>query len=272
MKKLLIFLLIFLVLTSCEEQTAWDLQNVNNNFIVVDGIITNELKVQTISISMPVNGFNEEPKPVSGATVLVSSNQSVYSFHENTSRPGTYLSDQPITGIKNKSYSLLITTDNQVYSAKAVLAAPSEFAFLRYQKNANDNRYRISWVANSYNPNRAAMYQILLDWSGAPGYENANPDSCKATLYYYTLPTIDVGEVFAPNPEKITFPSGTVITERRYSLTDEHAAFIRAILMETTWQGGFFNTASANIPTNLSQGAKGFFGACGVLEKEETAK
>jgi len=78
--------------------------------------------------------------------------------------------------------------------------------------------------------------------------------------------------IFAPNLEKLTFPPGTVITERKYALTDEHAAFIRAVLLENTWQGGFFNTASADIPTNLSEGAKGYFGACGVVEKSETAQ
>ena len=116
------------------------------------------------------------------------------------------------------------------------------------------------------------MYEIQLDWSSAPGYEKEPPDSCRQKLYYYTLKTIDVSEVFAPGMEKIIFPPGTIITERRYSLTDEHAAFIRAMLLETTWQGGFFNTATANTPTNLSEGAVGYFGACGVLEEKEIAK
>ena len=113
---------------------------------------------------------------------------------------------------------------------------------------------------------------MSVDWSSAPGYETENPELYKAKLYYYTLPTIDVNEVFAPNIEKVGFPSGTKITVRRYSLTDEHAAFLRALLLETTWSGGYFNTASANIPTNLSTGALGFFGACGVAEQKETAK
>jgi hypothetical protein len=116
------------------------------------------------------------------------------------------------------------------------------------------------------------MYEILLDWANAPGFENSNADSCKAKLYYYTLPTLDVSEVFAPTLEAVSFPKGTILTERKYSLTDEHAAFIRALLLETTWSGGYFNTASANVPTNLSKGAVGFFGACGVAEKVEVVK
>lgn len=272
MKKLLTYLCVLLLLVSCEEQTDRDLHPANNEFIVVDGIITNELKVQTVTIMKPVTMLNELPQPVSGATVLVSSNLLTYTFHEDTLHPGTYLSDRAFIGIRNETYSLLITSGNRNYSSKAVLQAPADFKFADYQKDADDNKYRFSKVPFPYNPLLSAMYEIQLDWSKAPGYEHQNPDSCRAKLLYYTLPTLDVSELFAPNFEKVSFPSGTVITERRYSLTPEHAAFLRAVLLETTWQGGYFNTASSNIPTNLSAGAMGFFGACGVFEKKETAK
>lgn len=273
MQKLLLYLLMILMFASCEEQTDWELQSAANDFIVVDGIITNELKVQTITITKPVNSLNQQPLPLSSATMLVSSNQLSYAFHEDVSRPGTYLSDKAFIGLKNKTYSLLITSGNKVYSSKAVLAPPVlDFVFIKYQKNDDNSMYRFTRVPIAYSPVLAAMYEIRLDWSAAPGYENENPDSCRAKLFYYTLPTMDVSEVFAPTIEKINFPYGTIITERRYSLTDEHAAFIRALLLETTWQGGYFNTASANIPTNLSEGALGFFGACGVVEKVEVVK
>lgn len=271
MQKLLTYLFLALLLASCEEQSDWDLHTANIDFIVVDGIITSELKTQSITISKPVAGLNDKPLPVSGATVLVTSPLATYAFHENPLNPGTYLSDKVFTGIRNKTYSLLVTSGNKVYTSKTVLEPLAEFVFLKYKPIGN-NKYHITAVANTYNPNRSAMYEILLDWSSAPGYENNEPDLCKAKLFYYTLPTIDVSEVLSPAMEQITFPKGTVITERRYSLTDEHAAYIRALLLETTWSGGYFNTASANVPTNLSAGALGFFGACGVTEKIEIVK
>jgi len=59
-KYILYILLISLLLVSCEEQTDWNLQNANNDFVVVDGIITNELKVQTITLTRPVSKINEK--------------------------------------------------------------------------------------------------------------------------------------------------------------------------------------------------------------------
>jgi hypothetical protein len=271
MLKLFIYVILLLFLASCEEQSDWNLQTAGNDFIVVDGIVTNELKIQSITLSKPVAKLNEKPEPVRSATVLISSNLANYSFHENPAQPGTYLSDKEFTGIRNRTYSLNITSDTKVYTSKAVLAPSADFVFLKHKKIAV-NKYQITTVSLFYNPDKAAFYEIFLDWSTAAGYTNQNPDSCKAKLFYYTLPTLDVSEVFAPAIEKVTFPAGTVITERRYSLTDEHASFIRALLLETTWQGGLFNTASANVPTNMSEGAFGYFGACGVTEKTETVK
>jgi len=271
MPKLIIYLFLLLFFASCEEQSDWNLQTTENEFVVVDGIITNELKIQSITLSKPVSKLNEKPQPVSKATVLISSNLASYSFHENPLQPGTYLSDKEFTGIKNRTYSLLITSGTNVYSSKAVLEPSADFVFLKHRR-VEANKYQITTVSLFYNPDKAALYEILLDWSAAAGYTNQNPDSCKAKLYYYTLPTLDVSEVFAPAIEKVTFPAGTIITERRYSLTDEHAEFIRAMLLETTWQGGLFNTAPANVPTNMSDGAFGYFGACGVTEKTELVK
>ena len=88
MKNLFSYLALVLLLASCEEQTDWNVQTGSNDFIIVDGIITNELKVQSITISKPVAFINDPAQPVSNATVLVSSNQSTYNFHENPSRPG----------------------------------------------------------------------------------------------------------------------------------------------------------------------------------------
>jgi len=36
------------------------------------------------------------------------------------------------------------------------------------------------------------------------------------------------------------------------------------LLLETSWQGGVFPSDPANVNTNLSEGALGFFGICAV--------
>jgi hypothetical protein len=78
------------------------------------------------------------------------------------------------------------------------------------------------------------------------------------------LPTLDVSQIFSPEMEKVSFPAGTIINERRYSLTPEHAEFFRELLLETNWTGGLFSLSNANVITNLTEGAIGYFGVCSV--------
>lgn len=255
--------LFFVLLISCEKRADWPLQSENKNLIIVDGTITDETKVHTIRLTFPVTQLNETPQPVTGANVLIQVEDSTYNLTEQPANSGIY--KKKFAGYAGKQYTLKITYNNNVYSAKTTMLAGINIQQpLLYAKNNNNNLYHITWVANVYNAQNFAMWEILLDWSNVAGYQNQNPDSCKARLLYYTLPTIDVSQVFAPELEKISFPAGTIITERRYSLTKEHAEFIRALLSETNWQGGLFDSAHANLPTNLSEGAAGFFAACGV--------
>ncbi|NTW23764.1 MAG: DUF4249 domain-containing protein [Lentimicrobium sp.] len=269
---LYLFLLILMFAASCEKETSWDLQNMTGDFVVVDGTITNELKTQQIRLSKPFANPNEKPEPVIGAEILVSTSDKVYSFIEDASSPGYYNSAEEFEGKAGKTYSLLINYNNRIISAKASHPQGAEFIFLRYARQKDTQLFRITWVANAYNAKRPAMYEILLDWSLVPGYENLDPDSTKARLLYYTLPTLDVSQIFAPAMESVLFPPGTIITERRYSLTSEHAEYIRALLSETNWQGGLFNSAPANLPTNLSNNGIGYFGACAVTSKTEIAR
>jgi hypothetical protein len=250
--------------TSCEKQVNRELNGTLPDVIAVNGIITNEFQHQTIKLTHPVSQLNETPKPVSGATIMVSTEDSVFLFNEQPAGSGIYLSSNAFVGMTNKSYTLQIYYNNKVISAQAAMMEGELFSPLHYSKNSSDDFYHISWVANSYSSGDYAMWEVLMDWSNVPSYQHTNPDSCKATLYYYTLPTLDVNQIIAPGKQTVSFPAGTIITERRYSLTEEHAEYFRALLLETTWQGGMFDVERANVPTNLSSGAIGFFGACSV--------
>jgi hypothetical protein len=265
-------LLTVLLLGSCEKETALNTQFTDGDKIVVEGLITSELKKQQIRLTRPYAEPNSTPGAVSGAAILVSSNEDVYRFSEDSARPGYYFSDVEFAGQAGKNYSLFISNNNTVISAKATMVQGTDFVFMRYVRNNKTNLFRIIWIANPYNAQRPAMYEILLDWSMVAGYELADPETTKARLLYYTLPTLDVSQIFAPEMESILFPPGTLITENRYSLTLEHAEYIRALLSETNWQGGLFNSVPANLPTNVSNNGIGYFGASVVTTKSEIAR
>lgn len=260
-----IFLIFFLLLIyACEKKVDWPLKGPQKDLIVVDGIIVDEQKVQTIKIRHSVNKLNEIPVPVTGAVVNISDEDSTYILSEYPANSGNYNTNKYFIAKVGKHYSLLIYYNNKVYSAKTYMVPGYQFRQLEYTKDAGDDNYHISSVAYPYNTVKPAMWEILLDWSHVPGYNIADSLKNKARIIDYSLSTLDVNELFAPSCESVSFPSGTIITERRYSLTTEHVEFLRAMLSETNWNGGLFDSSPANVPTNLSQGAIGFFGACSV--------
>ncbi|MCD4773398.1 MAG: hypothetical protein K8R41_08465, partial [Bacteroidales bacterium] len=264
MKKYLLFILIITFSLSCEKKIEWNLQNEDNELIYVDGIITNELKKQTIKLTRIMSDPNEEPASVGGAIVLVMIGDSVIEFNEKVANSGIYQTAVPVKGIVEQSCFLRIIYEGNNYTANSFMHPGLNFIPLAYSQINSTNNYRINWVAPAFHPNRPAMFEILLDWSDVPPYNTQDPELSKARLLYYTLPSLDVSEIFAPQLENLVFPQGTIIIEKRYSLTPAHAESIREVLLETNWNGGLFGSTSANVPTNLSTGAAGFFGACGV--------
>lgn len=256
--------ILLLLFTACVKETDWEPSGEAESYIVVDGIITNEAKNQSISIHYNYSDLNEEAERLSGASVIISNEDNTYQLAEDPENQGTYLTDSIVVAQFNKNYSLLILHGEKVYSAQAYMAPGKSFPELVYKKNEGDELYHISYVASSFEASDPAMWEVIIDWSGVEGYEHLDDDDCIRRLLFYTLPTLDVSQIFAPVVEQVFFPAGTNIEERRYSLTQEHAAFIRTLLLETSWQGGVFPSDPANVTTNLSEGALGYFGVCAV--------
>ncbi len=265
MMKKIVSILFIISLFSCEKQTEWTTEKGSFNTVVVEAIITNENKHQEIRLSKPRDDFNDESIPVSNAKVKVYDDDSVYHFSEKNTEKGTYLSNDKFMAVVNKTYFLEINYNDKVYIAKSNMTPVKPFYRLIYRKvDSVSNKYKIVWVAKTYDLNEQAMYEVNIDWS----HISNNSDTIKkAKVYYYTLSTIDVSQAFSPDLAKVQFPRGSIITERKYSLTDDYADYIRSMLAETRWRGGFFDEAPGNLNTNIDNGGLGYFSVCSVITR-----
>jgi len=268
MKYLTYLFILIIVTVSCEEETDWDFDLQSHDLIVVDGMITSVLKHHTITLSRPVSSLNETPEMVSGASISLNDGDTIYTYIEDPAGSGIYRTEIPVIGEYKKQYYLVIDYEGEKYTANTnMLPLTGSLEPIIYtQKPGDENMYYLSYVNNSIDPDESFMYEILLDWSDLPEYDTVDDELCRAKLYYYTLTTIDVNQFFSQTipQEIIYFPKGTVIKEKKYSLTQKHAEFIRDLLFETQWTGGYFDAAHADITTNMSPGAVGFFAACTV--------
>lgn len=264
MYKFSLFIFIFFLFISCEKEVNWDFAPTESR-IIVDGILTNAKKAHIIKLSQSVTELNELPEPVSDATVTIYNGDSIHTLTEFPKNSGIYRTDSNYRAVLNKTYSLQILYENKRYNGFARMIPVTPFEKLLYAYNSENNMFYIDSVAKSFSSKESAMYEIIIDWSHLAGYENVPIKDKIAVLYYYTLKTIDISQVFAPEKETVYFPKGARILERKYSLAPKHAEFIRSLLSETEWRGGFFDVARANVRTNISNGGLGFFGVCTVV-------
>jgi hypothetical protein len=266
MRRYFAVIVLLALIPGCVKEITWTPAGNAPLSLVVDAVITDEVKSHQVMLTFPVSQLNQAPEPFTGASVLIIDEDSTWQLTEDLSRTGCYKTQPWFSARLQKNYTLIISRDNRVYTAKTNLLPGKLFQELRYLKNEGMNMYYIDWVANAFSTSDAAMWELLIDWSMVPGYQELDSLDNHARLLFYTLPTLDVSEIFAPMMETTLFPAGTIINERRYSLTPSHAAFIREMLLETNWTGGMFPVAAANVGTNLSNGAIGYFGACSVTE------
>ena len=214
MKRLLLNILMLFSLAGCVKEVSWPVSDPQINFITVDAIFTDEPKTQSIRIFYPVSQLNEKPVPLTGATVLISNEDSTWNLTEYPGSPGVYQAGPGFVALPDKNYSLFISYNNSIYTAKATMVPGSAFKELQYVKNSDD-LYHIDWVASAYSAENAAMWEILLDWSTVPGYEETDTTQTKVRMLFYTLPTLDVSEIFAPEMESITERVSKVIPGTR---------------------------------------------------------
>ncbi|PCE65869.1 DUF4249 domain-containing protein [Sediminicola luteus] len=130
MKKIPIFSFVFLlplcmVLLGCVEEFEPKTTFENENLLVVDALVTNQIKTQKINLWQTTNlGANQEPQPEIRAQIRVVENGSTtHAFHETS--PGIYESDKE-WGIRSQnSYRLHITRANGKTYVSEVVIAPS---------------------------------------------------------------------------------------------------------------------------------------------------
>jgi len=263
-RMVILFMLPIMLWSSCEKETEWDLDNIPPTAIVVDALLTNEFKIQQLTLHYPVANMNDTPLPVSNAQVMVSWPNRTIAFTESATDPGVYVSNQPFTVGINRTYHLTIRKDTSELTAQSYMIPVLPFEAPSFHYNKKNGLYSLNWNNGQYSFREQAMYEATIHWDHLPGYNH--PDSLsKARVLFFTFTTIDVGyNIFPQNYETVWFPEGSIVYIAKYSLNPEHGAYMRGLLSETQWQGSIFETTRANLTSNIANGL-GYFATSAVI-------
>ncbi len=250
---------LLIILQACEEATDWDYQTGDNGKLVVEAIITNQQDRQEIKLSRSFDDINGLADPVTGAIVSINNGQINVPFIEESNSPGIYRIAQAGAAQMGTTYELVIEWNDQRYTATSSMVQVFPFGNPSFASADDSINMKLVSTPDLYSTIEQAMYEIDIDWSAI---SNELPNTAKQI--FYTFKTIDVNEVFKSQATKVKFPRGSRVIITKYGLNDDFAAYLRALVMETEWQGSPFDEAPSSLPTNISDGGLGYFGVCAI--------
>lgn len=238
---------------ACEEEATIPLATQNTALLVVEGVVTNENRQHAIRLTSPYQTQNGQAPAVTDAVVSISDGTSVIQLAATDS--GYYVSPK-MRFISGVTYTLTINRGGRQFTAKDQAVAVESLPALSYA-NA-EGGYRFNFFETGSQPN---YIEYTVDWSKTPSCST----TCDAKLLYYDLKTIDAHNIFKPDKTDFIFPAQSTIIRRKFSVSDNYRAFLRSMLSETQWRGSVFDIQRDNAPTNLSEGAIGFFAVSTVV-------
>jgi len=266
MKALKYIPFLLLLLSGCTKEIDLDLNNEEFQRLVVEAWLTDEEKAHEVKLTLTADYFNNEiPEVATGATVSITDGTQIFELNET--EPGRYFTAENVKGEAGKTYTLNIEYDGKKYEATSILEAAPPIDLLETIEEEDEDE------DDEYNE-----YTILLHTTEPEG---------KGDHYYWKSYPADIGDDLTRTFWEVAedeFVDGNLIggaeilyVEARpgetfvfeqYRITEGAFDFFIAIQNETIYKGGLFDTPSANIPSNISNGAVGFFITAGVKKSE----
>lgn len=258
---------------SCTETIDISLDN-SYTRLVVYGEISTDTAVHSLSITRSADYFYNLPaQGVSGALVKVSDGISETVFAENDTIPGNYESPQGFYGIPGRTYELFIQ-----------------------DVDIDNDGYKESYTARSYLPEMAAPDSVKLNYVEYPFFKGSEillyaRDPAETVDFYAfkvarngILQTDSLSEIIiqddilfngnytygiqvqylndAKEGEKVL--PGDTITFLMFGITRDYYNFIMEARTELFGSNPLFSGPPANVSSNLSNGAIGFFTAVNI--------
>lgn len=250
----ILFAAILAVATSCKKDFDLQLDGDNKNFLVVDGMVTDQPEPQVIRLSRTVSYLKpEDPKKVTDAAVTVECEGVVIPF--NQTAPGVYVAPPGFVGVVGKTYNLTIKVDGKEYKASSKMSKPLIFDAVSTRRSVFDDKKFDVRAAFTENPEKGDNYLLKYAINGV---------LCDTVKNWSRFNDIAMnGQTFADVTVfgSVDCKENDQITVYTYSISKEYYEFVNAAEMSLQEPLPFFPPPGATISGNISNGALGFFQA-----------
>ncbi|MFT5185077.1 MAG: hypothetical protein ACI84C_002213 [Flavobacteriales bacterium] len=266
----LVAIAVLAILQSCTERIELDLNDEDSQRMVVEGWITNEEMKHEIELTETTSYFFEEAAPrVSGATVTITDGDSTWDLDEE--EPGKYRTPL-ITPQTDKWYTLTINHDGEEYTATSYMRPTFPLDSLNVR--VLDPLEEFGFPADPYYSVRIWTQEVPGTGDSYMWTMNVNSESVRDTLNELSFVNDDLYDgIYVPDVEihsleiDIEATIGDTVEVIQWNIGREGYDVFVGILNETAFNGGLFDAPPANVNTNISNGAVGYFGAAGVTRR-----
>ena len=261
---LLLLAVIPVMSVSCEKEVILDLSDREGLYLIVEGNIDDTSPGQWIRLSNSSSYYDvSKGLPVRNAIVTVNDGETDFVFTETNvdNLKGYYINEKIGGELKYGSYELTIEHEGEIFTARSEYRPVPEIdsitvrlSFFSLIGLIDETRYDI-YIHFSELQGEGDHYLVDLDVAGRQ--ETARPAqktviSDESLEKYVSLSVATVGEN--------DLNEGDILTLKLRSISREQYDFYQIFFFQTDLSGNpFAGAPPANIPTNLSEGARGFF-------------
>ena len=277
MKKVIYIAIILILAVSCSEPFEIKKESSSTRYLAINAILTDVPSYQTVTLSESIEyNSEEEVKPVTDATVTISSADSVVEFIADPSNPGLYTSPTLFCGEPGGTYTLRVErTDNR--GEIHIYEATSTMIPFGFDVKAIDYKYTNSlvdslWTIGIWGTDGPAPDQYLVI-PGLNGYYYPMESTLPLEDHYFTGGSVSGFpiSVFSQSVEKMKtlgpcakpFETGDEVTLMVYDLSLDFYRFMFALVESSTSISiPIISSQPANLPCNFSgENVVGYFGA-----------
>lgn len=259
--------------TACEKDVILDLADIEGKYIIVEGNLIDDGSRQWIRLTRSSSYYDVTTgDAVQNASVIVQGNNQIWAFSElyPDSLPGYYFNSNISAALIQTTYELIIeTTDDQTFFAESDLRPLPELDSVTVKLNP----------FSEFDFFDTTVYDIIAHFADLPGegdhylfnlYINNKlktpRPSDKAPVSDENLEGYTSFAVLSVNENDIA--QGDTLTLEMRSISKEQFDFYNIFFSQTDLSGNpFAGAPPANIPTNLSEGGRGFFQVSSVNRK-----
>jgi hypothetical protein len=271
--QIMLYLGVFTIITACTEPIEIELDS-SYSRLCVFGEISTDTTVHKIRLTRSADYFYNKPSVgVSDAIVKISESENEILLIENPLNSGNYQTPSGFFGVPGKTYVLKIENVDidkdgvmESYSASSFLPflAPQDSIGIKYSKNSFYEGTEIMLYAQD--PAESIdYYAFKIIKNGILQTDSLPEIIAQNDLFFNGNYTNGITVQFLDeSKEGEQVLAGDTIVLEMLGITEEYYIFIIEAQTELFGSNPLFSGPPANIFTNLSNGALGFFGAVNI--------